>query len=405
MKSFFYAQSYKDNIPEYTVVSEGVLTKYTPNGSQEDASQTITKPALIPYFNINEKNASEDSLNAYRWIKDSVESAIGHKKESTNILSLYILLSHGFHLFNTLPILWLHLPQYAIKTTILNIVRTLSFNGINLYSGFPLDKIAPVIDDNSPTIIMDDFYKSGFKKHRLLIENQISENCIYLIQPNIEQALFSPRIILCSSLPYQMGHVLPLTIRRAKHFYGVHESTCTKIHLSSMQFFIDHHKSITDAYQKLITEKQYNFSYLPVLAIAKTLYQLKLLEESELNTIETYLLEVDQSKKPQFQLEDDIIYCLSELLSEENRVDTEGWISLEEIWKYIENNSDLGKIRTTQSLSRFLNTQGLIKSKGRKRIKYGGDNSESPEDFQRTCVKINNNILNNKIKELQYGTL
>jgi hypothetical protein len=405
MKSYFYSQSYNDNIPEYTIVSEGIPTIYTPNGSEEDANQTITKPLLIPYFNINEKNESEDGINAYKWIKDAVESAIGFKKESTNILSTYILLTHGFHLFNTLPLLWLHLPQYAIRDTLLDIVRTLSFNGLNLYSGLPFEQIEPIIADNSPTIIMDDFYKSGFKKHRLLLEEGISKNHIYISHSNIEQALFSPRIILCPSLSYQMGHVLPLTIRSIEHFYGVAESMCTKIHLSSIQFFIDHHKSISNSYQELITEKQTNFSYLPILAIAKTLYQLKLLEESELNAIETFLGEVDESIKFHSSPEDDIIYGLSELLSEEGQYDYDDWIPLKGIVNYIKPNSDLGDGFNEQALSRYLNRQGLIKGvPARKRFANNSNNPNDLEKIQRTCIKINKTVLNNKMKELQHET-
>lgn len=404
MKSFFYAQSYKDNIPEYTVVSEGVPTKYTPNGSQEDANQTITKPFLIPYYNINEKNESEDGLNSFNWIKETVESVIGHKSDSTNILSLYILLSHGIHLFNTLPILWLHLPQYAIRDTLLDLVRTLSFNGLNLYSGLPLEQIESIIENNSPTIIMDDYYKSGFKKHRLLLEGRISKNRIYFSHSNTEQTLFSPRIILCSSLPNQMGHVLPLTIRSVKHFYGVDESMCTKIHLSSIQFFIDHHKNITDAYQESITEKQINYSYLPVLAIAKTMYQLKMLEKGEFNTVETFLLEVDQSMKLQSPLYDEIIFCLSELLSEDGPYDDENGITVEVIQKYAEHNTDYGKSIKVQALSRILYNLGLIKSRKRKWVVNNSNNPNDPEKVQRTCIKINKTVLNNKIKELQHET-
>lgn len=405
MKSFFYKQSYKDNIPQYTIVSEGVPTKYTPNGSQEDISQTISKPQLISYFNINKKNESEDGLNAFNWIREAVESAIGNKSDSTNIISLNILLSHGFHLFNALSLLWLHLPQYAIRDTLLDLVRTLSFNGLKLYSGLPFEQIESTIEINSPTIIMDDFYKSGFKKHRLILLERISKNQLYISHNNVEQTLFSPRIILCSSLPYQMSHVLPLTIRSVEQFYGVDESMHTKIHLSSMQFFIDNHKNITNVYQELITEKQINYSYLPVLTIAKTLYQLKLLQESELNSIENILREVDQSIKSPFQLEDDIFYCLSELLSEEGPYGYDDEIPLEVILNYLKHNSDLGNRYNEQTLSRFMKRHGLIKGKSvRKRFANNSNNPNDREKVIRTCIKINKTVLNNKIKELQHGT-
>ena len=234
---------------------------------------------------------------------------------------------------------------------------------------------------------------------------RISKNQLYISQNNVDQTLFSPRIILCSSLPFQMGHVLPLTIRSVNQFYGVDESMRTKIHLSSMQFFIDNHKSITDAYQELITEKQINYSFLPVLAIAKSLSHLKLLEENELDTIKTFLREIDESMKFHSSPEDDIIYCLWELFSDEGNYDYDDEIPLEEILIYIKHNSDFGNSLNTQTLSRILRKHGLIGLKPtRKRVANYSNKPNAPERVMRNCYKINKTVLNNKMKELQNET-
>ena len=198
----------------YTVSSE---LKAKPD--QTPCSSVLVTPREFAVRDMKLDSPDKSPRQVFADVEAMVAGLIGGDSDAkSSIISLYSMLTYSSALFESLPVLWLHVPNVDARQRLTALLETVCFTGVLLYPYYPSDIVLEAIARHRPTLILPDVghHRKGIVETLIRYANT-TERAFYSEKGEKHQ-LYCPKIVLSDTYPVRTSwsHTLTVSCRSAE---------------------------------------------------------------------------------------------------------------------------------------------------------------------------------------------
>lgn len=403
--SRLYDQAEKDGKLIVGVASD----ESTPKPYSASSDQTIKRAAKIPLdvkltqpvrfeAGDNLQVPKVDGAELVKQLRQVIQLHIGTPNEADELTVVcFFLGTYCFQLFRSFPDLWLFVPDVQVHEQVRRLVERLSFNCFLAESIGSVDACYKLIEDFTPTLLLEDPRRAAGKRFSSLTAQQNKKDRIKItwrldhqvgsrIERLIRVRLYCPRVTVSRKVPpvIQQPHTLSIPVFGSYVVPAVREEDFEVIRGRMMAFVLNHAGEIQQESLSVRTSMAESDLRLPLMALAKTLLRFDCITTAELASFQELL---DRSSRPTGRDlendEDDMILLFLSGFIPDGKAKGVEFHKLEDLVKEMQK-MGIGPFLTSWKLSRFLNQRKLVLDETRPRI----DNIDGKRKLQRAAVKI-----------------
>jgi len=381
---------------------KGIYLKHTNNSSKFMLS------SFMDYI----KNADNVTAgNIFNELKAVLQKYIIFPVKSLyDIVSLWIMHTYVYCLFRYVPYIWLNAEAGSGKSTVIDVVKEYSFNGL-LNVGSTPAVVYRTIENNGSTLFLDEFenmtgedkgliltilnqgFKVGAEVSRCSANNFIPETF----------SAFSPKLFagITDIDNVLLTRCIKINMKQAKDISKIEEfqlhlikneiaKTVNQLHIFGLKY-ADKIRKIYQNKELLVFPKGYTPRekdlWKPLYAIAKIVDEET--GEHTMNSILEYakILRDELNKEKYKEVTPRLIKYLEVLVNEQDTIDFKehwNWYSIDEIYYFFKDTGEFPEIKSYESLGKYLSKFELEKD----RLKSLGINGKKKTSYHITKEDI-----------------
>lgn len=315
----------------------------------------------------------------------------------SHIIAVYVIGTFCHQLFPSFPDLWLYVPSVVAHEQVRRLFQSLAFNCFRVDNLTSVEACYKVIQDYTPTLLLEDpRHRGGMKwrfltqaqsrKDRKILQRYLEKHPSFVSEHLKQISVYCPRVTVSSKLPPRVvqRHTIPIPLITEYVDSGECAEIYPVVQGQILAFTMNLANAVREEIARLSATVPTEDLRFPVLAISNVLINKGALGADDHSAIVELLERTRQCIRWNCEVDEDelVLMFVADYIQDPSK-STDGFHVLETMVGEM-HNLGIGLHLSPWSLSRFLNRRKLVSEWKRPRI----ENLGKGKTLQRAAVKI-----------------